>query len=91
MKPQIHKHALRTLSLADFAVRHKLWRNPSSTPQHLFSDVYILLVLLKLGCETPTLDKEAVALRYNRSEPLNPSSPACEYPQVYIKLSFTTV
>ncbi|XP_020630982.1 adenylate cyclase type 3-like [Orbicella faveolata] len=36
-----------------------------------------------LGCETRTLDEEAVALRYNRSEPLNPSSPACEYPQYF--------
>ena len=44
------------------------------------------LFSLKLGCETSELNEEAVALRYNRSEPLNPSSPACEYPQVCIEV-----
>lgn len=36
-----------------------------------------------LGCETTSLSKEQVKLRYNRSEPLNPSSPTCEYPQYF--------
>lgn len=36
-----------------------------------------------LGCETTPLTEEQVRLRYNRSEPLDPTSPACEYPQYF--------
>lgn len=36
-----------------------------------------------LGCTATKLDKTDVALRYNRSEYLDPLSPSCEYPQYF--------